>query len=118
MAKNESEAVPVTVSEAIGAIAKALGVAAVELWSIFVRQYLVKGITEAFTGVVLCIAAWFLFPYISLWALVPLALALVFFYGAIQLIGNPKYYALDDIMGRVEKQKKDNDATKRYPFYV
>lgn len=115
MAKKSDKVIPSSVSEIINQIAKGLGVAAVELWSIFVRQYLVRGITELFTGLVLVASAYFLQPYIGLWILLPLAVSLIFFYGAILLIGNPKYYAIDDISNRV-KNFKPKDA-KNYLEY-
>lgn len=111
---NKDKAIPDTINEAISAIAKGIGVAATELWSIFVRQYFVRGITEAFTGVVLCVASYFLAPEIGLWVLAPLAVALGFFYGAILLLGNPKYYALEDITKRIQAFKSKEEERKSY----
>ena len=102
-AKEEKKlSVPESVQLALESAAKMLGVAVGELWAIFVRQYFVRGVTEAFTGIVLSIASWVLYPVIGLWILIPLAIALMFFYGAILLIGNPKYYAIEDILGKVQ----------------
>ena len=113
--KDPIDLLPSQINEVIAALAKGLGVAATELWSIFVRQYFVRGVTEAFTGIVLCVASYFLAPYIGLWILIPLAVALGFFYGSILLIGNPKYYAIEDITGKIgdfkENQKK---SLRRY----
>lgn len=119
MAKKKTEeesidSVPSTINEAVDAIAKGLGVAAKELWTIFVRQYFVRGITEAFTGIVLCVASYFLWPFIGLWILVPLSIALLFFYGAIMLMGNPKYYALEDITGKIQDFKNETLKNTRY----
>jgi hypothetical protein len=99
--------IPAQVSEAINAVAKLLGVAAVELWGIFVRQYIVRGAQELFTAFVLVVASYFLWPLIGLWILVPLAGALALCYGSIALLGNPKYYALNDISNRVRSFQKD-----------
>lgn len=99
--------IPSQVSEAINGAAKLLGVAAVELWGIFVRQYVVRGLNELFTAIVLCVASFFLYPVIGLWILVPLAGALALSYGAISLLGNPKYFALEDISEKVRGYKKD-----------
>lgn len=104
--KDSIEALPEEINGVISAIAKTLGVAVGELWSIFVRQYLVRGVAEAFTGIVLCVASYFLVPYIGLWILVPLAGALVMFYGAIFFMGNPKYYAIEDITGKIREFKE------------
>lgn len=114
--KDESEKrmdIPSQIAEAINAAAKLLGVAAVELWGIFVRQYVVRGANEAFTAIVLVVASYFLYPVIGLWILVPLA-------GALALLGNPKYYALEDISEKVKSYQKENllkDINKKtYPF--
>lgn len=113
MTKSNS-VIPKDITEAVTAIAKGIGVAAGELWGIFVRQYFVRGITEAFTGIVLCVAAAFLHSTIGLWVLVPLAIALAFFYGAILLVGNPKYYALEDISKKVKDFKKATEKRSSY----
>lgn len=114
--ENKGVDIPKSVMDAIGAVAKGIGVAATELWTIFVRQYLVRGVTEAFTGIVLCVASFFLQPVIGLWILVPLGIALLFFYGSILLIGNPKYYALEDITKRI-KDFRESDAKARLRYY-
>lgn len=96
---------PATIKAGVEAIAKGLGVAAVELWSIFVRQYVVKGITEVFTALVLIGAGVFIAFQAGYWALIPLTLALPFCYGAIMLLGNPKYYAINDITKKINELK-------------
>lgn len=96
---------PASIRAGIEALAKGLGVAAIELWSIFVRQYIVKGITEVFTALVLIGAGTFLAGKIHYWALIPLGLALPFCYGAILLLGNPKYYAIQDITRKIKELK-------------
>lgn len=96
---------PSTIKEGVEAIAEGLGVAAVELWSIFVRQYVVKGITEVFTALVLIGAGVFIAFQAGYWALIPLTAALPFCYGAILLLGNPKYYAIQDITKKIKELK-------------
>ncbi len=96
---------PETIKAGVEAIAKAMGVAAVELWSIFVRQYVVKGVTEVFTALILIGAGVFLAYKVGYWALIPLGLALPFCYGAIMLLGNPKYYAINDITKKINELK-------------
>ena len=105
MSKKEAESIPATIKAGIEAIAKGLGVAAVELWSIFVRQYIVRGITEVFTALVLIGSGVFLAMQVGYWALIPLAAALPFCYGAILLLGNPKYYAIQDITKKIKELK-------------
>lgn len=96
---------PDSIKAGVEAIAKAMGVAAVELWSIFVRQYVVKGITEVFTALVLIGAGVFLAYQAGYWALIPLVAALPFCYGSIMLLGNPKYYAINDITKKIKELK-------------
>lgn len=110
----EDKLIPDSVSEAVSAIAKGIGVAATELWSIFVRQYLVRGLAEALTGVVLCVASVFLAKTIGLYVLIPLSVALVFFYGALLMAGNPKYYALEDISKRIKDFKSEKSQRSYY----
>lgn len=86
-------------------LADGLKVAVGELWGIFVRQFVVKGISELFTAVVLCTGAYYLQPHIEYLALIPVVLAVVLVYDAINLLGNPKYYALNDITKKVQKLK-------------
>lgn len=96
---------PATIRAGVEAMAKGLGVAAVELWSIFVRQYIVKGITEVFTALVLIGGGVFVAVQLGYWAFIPLAAALPFCYGAILLLGNPKYYAIQDITKKIKELK-------------
>lgn len=99
------EKVGLEAKKIIDSLAKGLGVAASELWGIFVRQYVVKGLNELFTALVLFTSAWFLKDYISFWALVPVAFGIGLIYGAISYLGNPKYFALNDIVERVRDFK-------------
>lgn len=96
----------------IDSLAKGLGVAATELWSIFVRQYIVRGANELFTAVVLFTLAFFLKDYIGFWALIPTAIGIGFVYGAISYLGNPKYYALNDIVKRIQEFKSEKDKVE------
>lgn len=99
------EAIGSEAKKVIDSLAKGLGVAATELWGIFVRQYVVRGLNELFTALVLFVAAWFLKDYISFWALAPVAFGIGLIYGAISYLGNPKYFALNDIVERVREFK-------------
>ncbi len=96
---------PKNIQDAIEAIAKGLGVGAVELWSIFVRQYVVKGLTQVFTALVLIGAGIFIATQFQYWALIPFGFALPFCYAAIMLLGNPKYYAIQDITKKINELK-------------
>lgn len=80
------------------------------LWSIVVRQYLVKGVGELFIAIALLVAAYELRSGIGYWALIPVAVAKLFIWDAIRLIGNPKYFALQDAISRIDHFK---DTTER-----
>lgn len=107
MSKDEEvdSKLPVSIRAGIEALAKGLGVAAIELWSIFVRQYIVKGVTELFTALVLVGAGIVLAPKVHYWSLFAFAAALPFCYGTILLLGNPKYYAINDITSKIKELK-------------
>lgn len=90
------------ISEAIESISKSVGVAATELWKVFVRQYIVRGISELFTAGILFTAGYLLWPAIRYFALIPISVGILFVYGAIVFLGNPTYYALTDVSERVK----------------
>lgn len=109
------EALGAEAKKVIESLAKGLGVAVTELWSIFVRQYVVRGANELFTAIVLFVAAFFLKDYIGFFALIPVAVGIGFVYGAINYLGNPKYYALNDIVKRVREFKDEKiKSTRNY----
>lgn len=97
--------IPESIKAGIEALAKGLGVAAVELWSIFVRQYVVKGLTELFTGLLLVGVGILLATLVGYWSLIAFGLAVPFFYATILLLGNPKYYAINDITKKINELK-------------
>lgn len=105
MSKADEDKLPLTIRSGVEAIAKAMGVAAAELWAIFVRQYIVRGITEVFTALVLIGVGVFLAYHAGYYSLIAFGLALPFCYGAIMLLGNPKYYAINDITNKIKKLK-------------
>ena len=103
-----TDVIPTSIQQAVNAIAKGLGVAAVELWGIFVRQYVVRGLVEALSFVVLLVLGIFLWQFITWWAFIPIAGSLVFAYGALLSLGNPKYYAIEDITKKIKELTKDS----------
>lgn len=111
---NTLQAIGGEARQAIDAIAKGLGVAAVELWKIFVRQSIVRGISELFTAIVLFVFAWFLKDYIGFWSLVPTAVGIGLCYGTIHFLGNPQYYAIGDITKRIGKFKEEHAKKGTY----
>jgi len=107
--------VPESVKSAIEAIAKGIGVAATELWTIFVRQYVVRGLSELFTAAIFYGLTAFLAQYIGFYALIPFIVGVAFTYGAIAYLGNPKYYALADITKRIQEFKDGDDKVAIRP---
>lgn len=121
MAKNKNEestlpTLPDQVQEALNHAAKMMGVAVAELWSIFVRQYVVRGISELFFGVVIVSVALYLQSYIGLWWLAVAAPSMILFYGAIQYLGNPKYYAIEDIIKKIKTFREEDTKFKTVRF--
>ena len=115
----ETDAIAVLGAQAkqvIDSLAKGLGVAASELWTIFVRQYIVRGANELFTALILFVAGFILWQFVQFWALIPVAIGIGFVYGAIAYLGNPKYYALEDIVKKIKEFKEDKTSSKSYRF--
>lgn len=95
-------------------LAKGLGIAVKEIWGVFVKQYLVKGISQLFSGIVFGVAAYetaINFSEIGKWVFVVIAgvTSLLFVYSSIPLIFNPKYEAIDDIIHKIKTKKSDWD---------
>ena len=104
--------------QVVDSLAKGLGVAATELWSIFVRQYIVRGLNELFTAIVFFAAAFIMKDYLAWWALIPTAIGIGFTYGAISYLGNPKYYALNDIVRRIKDLKDEGKTKIKKEYYL
>ena len=104
--------------QVVDSLAKGLGVAATELWSIFVRQYVVRGLNELFTAIVLFVVAFFLKDYVGFYALIPATIGIGFVYGAISYLGNPKYYALNDIVRRIKDLKEEGKTKIKKEYYL
>lgn len=119
--KDTITAVGAQAKQVIDSLAKGLGVAATELWKIYVRQYIVKGANELFTAIVFFAMAAILWQFVQFWALIPVVVGICFVYGAISCLGNPEYYALNDIVNKVKDFKKidmpkDEDSAYNHRF--
>lgn len=97
--------IPSSVEKGVEALAKGLGVAAIELWSIFVRQYIVKGLTQLLTGIIFLGVGIFLSFNVGYYSIIPMVISIPFFYGTIMLLVNPKYYAITDITNKIKEIK-------------
>lgn len=103
--------------KAIESVADVLGVAVTELWTIFVKQYVVRGITELFTAIILFTVAYLIKDLVHWYALIPAGIGLLFVYGSIPLLVNPKYYAIDDVYDKVKNFKNDKETKSGTSIY-
>lgn len=107
------------VLKSLDPLAKTLGVAVTELWKIFCRQYLVKGVSQLFSGIIFIIGAIFMGIYlvpISNWLIIAVIgvsiWSILFIHSSIPYLFNCSYYALDDLMDRIKGETKDD--SRRY----
>lgn len=89
-------------------IAKLLGKTASQLWKIFLFRYIAKGVAQIFLAVFINIICFVYLthshPY-NLWMLIPLAVGGVLVYDAIQLLVDPYYFAMNDVLYRLKTEK-------------
>lgn len=93
-------------------IADALKVGVSELWKIFVKRWLAKGASEMLVAVCITVAAIIKLGE-SNWVFLPLGVALLIAYDAINLLINPEYFAIADITNRL----KDENGKSRTNHY-
>lgn len=84
-------------------IATALKVTVEKVWGIFVRRYLAKGISQLLVAVAITAAAIAKLGD-SNWIWLPLAIALLIAYNAVNLVINPDFFALTDIVERIKEE--------------
>lgn len=117
---NKIADIPEHLRKGMESIAKGLGVAVTELWTMFVMQYFWRGIAYAVLTLIpttLIMMKYGPFFWESMWPWVAAIIIVVkgfSIYWAIMYIGNPKYYALNDLTSKlgdfVEKTKGDKEA--------
>jgi hypothetical protein len=125
---SKKAAVPSKVQSGLDSIANLVGKTVADLWIIFVRQYFIRGVNFAFTAVLLLVTAYILKAILGVLVLLPILGAIACIYGAIAYIGNPKYYAMFDVLEKIDKvkeqfSKKEDTAIivqeksrSRYPY--
>ena len=91
-------------------IANALKVGVTEVWKMFIRRYLAKGASELLVAAAIAAVAVMKLGN-SNWIFLPLALALLIAYDGIQLVINPSYFAVGDIIGRLHDENKKSDSS-------
>lgn len=110
MAANKSaKTATTTEAEGISAVtplASIVGKTAGELWKIFVMRYVAKGVAEIFSAIVISAVSLRLLGTTTLWLFAPGFLITVLIFDAIQLLVNPRYFALGDVMERIKQEQK------------
>jgi len=105
--KTTKKDIPSSIEKGLGQIAKGMGVAVTELWTIFVKQYFAKGIATAIITIipsVLIVMKYGPFFWESMvWWVVAIIVAgkILGIYWSVMYILNPHYYALEDITARL-----------------
>ena len=87
-------------------IAEALKIGVGEIWQVFYRKYLVKGLSELVVIVILGVIIYLTYHIKTVNSFtVPICTiaGLGYLFDAINLIGNPKYYALTEIYDLLKK---------------
>lgn len=87
-------------------IADALKVAVTEIWGIYVRRYVAKGISQLLVAASIAGAA-INKSEGNNWVFAPLAVALLIAYNAVNLLANPKYFAINDIVEKINTEKSE-----------
>src|ERR1035441_3736221 len=82
---------------AVEPLAKLVGKATSELWKIFVWRYIAKGLGEVFLAVYGSYVGWiYLHQNDRLWVIPFLCVSGILIFDAIQLLFNPRYFAMND----------------------
>lgn len=86
-------------------IAKLLGKTATQLWKMFVMRYVAKGVAQIFLAVFLNWVAYiFLWHTHKYYMLIFLTGGGILVYDAIQLLFNPYYFAMNDVLYRLKNE--------------
>lgn len=83
--------------EKLKPIADKIGIAVQELWKVFVKRYVAKGVSEIVIALLLDGLAIYKLGG-SNWVLIPLFLMMIPLYDGVNLLISPGYYALKEIM--------------------
>lgn len=77
-----------------------------EVWKIFVKRYIAKGVSELFAAIVISvISVMLLWAKHRIWILAPAGVVTFLIFDAIQLLINPAYFAMNDVIDRIKKEK-------------
>lgn len=105
MENNSGEPKVQEVLSSLQPIADALKVAVTEVWKMFVRRYLAKGVSELLVAGAITAAAIYKLSS-SNWIWLPFGVALLIAFDGVQLTINPSYYAAGDIIERLKDENK------------
>ena len=107
MAASKKAATTAEGLDAVGPLAKLVGKATGELWKIFVWRYIAKGLGEVFLAAFTSWIGWtYLHQNDRLWVIPFLCVSGVLIFDAIQLLVNPRYFAMNDVVERVKAEQK------------
>ena len=90
-------------------IADAIGVAASELWKLYYREYLVKGVVQIFIGLFFVMLYFTLNLPLANWIFIRLVLlpfVVYFIASGIRYALNPGFYAVENLMDKLQTVKQ------------
>ena len=104
------------VLKTLGPFADGLKKTVGQLWKIFIMRYVAKGLSELFVaGVIAWITTDKLYTHHWVyWLCIPLPIVLLFCLDAIQLLINPAYYAMNDVIERIKKERNTGSDVTIY----
>lgn len=93
------------IEKSIAPISEALSKSVKEIWKMFVMRYIAKAVGEIFlAGCTVGLTFYYLGGH-KMWQLLPLSIAAVFIFDAIQLLLNPYYFAMNDVAVRLKSEQ-------------
>jgi hypothetical protein len=96
-------------------LAKLLGKTAGELWKIFVWRYIAKGLGEVFLAIFGSWVGWaYLHQNDRLWVIPFLCVSGILIFDAIQLLVNPRYFAMNDVIDRLNAERNSKPGMTIY----
>lgn len=105
--EEETEATDLATKDlgALAPLAKVLKSTVGEVWKIFIKRYVAKGLAELFAAIVISGMSVVLL-HITNWLWIPFPFVVVLMFDAIQLLVNPAYFALNDALERINDERK------------
>lgn len=104
------------INKALEPLAKGVKSTVGSLWKIFVRRYIAKGVSEMVAaGIIMWLTTDKLWAHHWVWWLcIPFPVCVLLIFDAIQLLINPHYWAMNDIVERIKAERRDNSSVTIY----